>query len=209
MPSLKQEMPVLEFHPVTADRWSDLVSLFEHHGNPGYCWCMLWRMISSDYRQSDSTGRRNALASLVNQGIPIGILVYLNDEPAGWCSIAPRETHPRLEHSTTLKRIDDLPVWSVVCFFVNRKLREQGLSLRLLQVAVAYAISQGAKIIEGYPVEPHKKDEEGNLQPVTSYRFMGSVSTFKKAGFLDASITAKGRRIMRFVVGDGQQPARR
>jgi GNAT superfamily N-acetyltransferase len=200
MPSLKQEIPVLEFHPVTADRWRDLVSLFEHRGNPGYCWCMTWRIASSEYKHLDSTGRRNALESLVNKSIPIGILGYLNDEPVGWCSIAPRETYTRLERSTTLKRIDDLPAWSVVCFFVNRKVRGQGLSLKLLKAAVAYAISQGAKIIEGYPVEP-RKDKEGNLQPGTSYRFMGSVSTFKKAGFQEAAITEQGRRIMRFDVG--------
>jgi len=77
---------------------------------------------------------------------------------------------------------------------VNRKVRGQGLSLKLLQAAVACAISQGAKIIEGYPVEPNK-----------SYRFMGSPSIFKKAGFQDAAIAENGRRIVRFVVGKSKQ----
>ena len=112
--------------------------------------------------------------------------------------MAPRETYTRLERSTTLKRIDALPVWSVVCFFVQRRVRGRGFSLQLLQAAVAYAISQGAQIIEGYPVEPCQ-DEEGHLQPATSYRFMGSVSIFRQAGFQEAAITEQGRRIMRFV----------
>lgn len=204
MPSSKQEVPILEFHPVAADRWRDLVSLFEHRGNPGYCWCMIWRMTGTEYRQLDSTGRRNALESLVNARVPTGILGYLDGVPVGWCSIAPRETYARLERSTTLKRIDDLPTWSVVCFFVNRKVRGRGLSVKLLQAAVAYAASHGAKIIEGYPVGP-RKDEEGNLRPAASYRFMGSVSTFKQAGFQEAAITEHGRRIMRLVVGKGKR----
>jgi len=191
-------MSELEFHPLIADRWGDLVSLFEQHGNPGYCWCMLWRLPSSVYRQLDSSQRRNALHTLVNSGAPTGILAYLDGEPVGWCSVAPRATYLRLERSRTLKRIDDLPTWSVVCFYINRKLRHQGLPVKLLQAAVDYAIAQGAEVVEGYPIERHR-DQAGNWQPIASYRFMGSVSTFEKAGFQPAAIAGGGRRIMRFV----------
>src|SRR5512139_1666989 len=101
-----------KFHPLTADRWPDLVKLFEHHGNPGYCWCMTWRATSAEYKQLAAAGRKRALHSRVTAHIPLGILAYRNAEPVGWCSIAPRETYTRLEKSTTLKRIDDRPVWS-------------------------------------------------------------------------------------------------
>jgi GNAT superfamily N-acetyltransferase len=50
--------------------------------------------------------------------------------------------------------IDDAPVWSVVCFFVDRRFRRQQVTLGLLAAALDYARSEGAKIIEGYPVEP-------------------------------------------------------
>lgn len=192
MTSSKPARPILEFHPPTAERWRDLVTLFDHHGNPGYCWCMTWRSTSTAYRQLASAGRRHALESLVKTGTPTGILGYLNGQPVGWCSIAPRETYLRLERSTTLKRIDDLPTWSVVCFFVSRKARGQGLALKLLQAAVAYAVAQGAKVIEGYPVDSNK-----------SYRFMGSPAIFKAAGFQDAAVVENGRRIVRFVVDTG------
>jgi GNAT superfamily N-acetyltransferase len=198
MPSSKQEEPSLEFHPLTANRWCDLASLFEHHGNPGYCWCMTWRLSSGQYKQLDSTGRQKALEALVKTGTPTGILAYFDGQPVGWCSIAPRETYTRLEASTTLKRIDDLPTWSVVCFFVNRSVRGQGLSVKLLQAATAYAISRGARIIEGYPVAPHE-----------SYRFMGSPSTFKKVGFQVAATAGNGRQIMRFVVSDNEHRDRK
>ncbi len=181
--------PDFEFHPLTADRWPDLVKLFEHHGNPGYCWCMTWRAVSAEYQQLDSAGRKRALRSLVKTRVPIGILAYRADEPIGWCSIAPRETYKRLEKSTTLKRVDDQPVWSVVCFFVSRKMRGQGLALQLLQAAVEYAASQGAHIVEGYPVEPGQ-----------SYQFMGSPSLFKAAGFREVARAANDRPIVRRIL---------
>ncbi len=181
--------PALEFHPLTPDRWPDLVALFDHHGNPGYCWCMTWRLTSVQYKQLDSTGRRDALESLVNAGTPTGILAYEEGEPIGWCSIAPRETYPRLEKSKVLKRLDDAPVWSVACFFVKRSKRGQGVSLQLLNAAVTYARSQGARIVEGYPVEPDQ-----------SYRFMGAPSIFTQAGFHEAALASNGRRIMRYTV---------
>ena len=137
-------MSELEFHPLTADRWDDLVALFEHHGNPGYCWCMIWR-IARPARTGNwipaSAGRRCRPWSI--RARPTGILAYLDGEPVGWCSVAPRETYQRLERSKTLKRIDDLATWSVVCFYLNRKLRHRGLPVKLLTAAVDYAVSQG------------------------------------------------------------------
>jgi len=189
MRSSQLAMLSLEFQPLTPERWPDLVALFDHHGNPGYCWCMTWRLTSTQYQQLDSVGRRNALESLVKAGTPTGILAYQDGEPIGWCSIAPRETYPRLEKSKILKRLDAAPVWSVVCFFVKRSMQGQGVSLHLLRAAVEYACSQGARIIEGYPVEPDQ-----------SYRFMGAPSIFEQAGFHEAATAKNGRRVMRYRV---------
>jgi GNAT superfamily N-acetyltransferase len=196
--------PTPEFHAVTPDSWRDLVQLFEHHGNPGYCWCMYWRLRSSEYAKLNSPSRRRALERIIRAGTPVGILGYLDGEPVGWCSIAPRETYARLERSTTIKRIDDAPTWSVVCFFVSRKQRGQHLAVELLRAAVEYARSQGAQIVEGYPVEP-RRDADGNLQEAASYNFMGHVSTFRKAGFRDVTPKDAGRRVMRWVVSKGRK----
>jgi GNAT superfamily N-acetyltransferase len=182
----------LAFHPVTPDRWRDLVALFQGRGNPGYCWCTRWRLRNAEYRRRDSAGRRQALRALVTRQIPVGILAYRDGEPVGWCSVAPRETYALLESSTTLKRLDDQPVWSVVCFFVRREARGQGLALHLLQAAVKYALAQGARIVEGYPAEPDR-----------SYRFMGSPSIFGRAGFRVVATAANGRPIVRYTAVQG------
>ena len=47
-------------------------------------------------------------------------------------------------------------------------------------------------------------DAGGNLQPAT-YRHMGYVSTFRKAGFREVVSPAKGRRIMRYTVSPGEE----
>jgi len=208
MSSSKQAKSIEEFYPLTSERWPDLVALFEHHGYPGSCWCMWWRLRSADYNQLTSAERKSALKSLVTRSTSLGILGFRDGEPVGWCSIAPRETYPRLELSTTLKRLDTLPVWSVVCFYVHPQARGQGFMLQLLQGAVAYARLQGARIIEGYPVELHR-DEAGKWQGVgLSGWYMGSVATFQQAGFREAGFTEQGRRIMRWTVGHDRRQTR-
>src|SRR5713226_3646075 len=116
--------------------------------------CMRWRMRSTDFGRSTKEDRVAALERLVLDGKPIGVLAYLDGEPVGWCSVAPRESYDGLERYGALARIDDQPVWAVACFFVDRRFRRRGLTLALLKAAVGYAHSEGAKIVEGYPVIP-------------------------------------------------------
>jgi GNAT superfamily N-acetyltransferase len=66
------------------------------------------------------------------------------DAPAGWCSVARRKSHHRLTHSRTIPTVDDVDVWSVVCFVVRVGYRRQGLAHRLLYGAIDYARSRGA-----------------------------------------------------------------
>ncbi len=146
-------------------------------------------MTSAEFRRSTKAKRAAALVGRVRDGAPIGVLAYHGKEPIGWCSIAPRETYAGLERYRSLPRLDDKPVWSVVCFFVDRRERRQGLTLGLLRAAVAYARSHGAEIIEAYPVEPGPR----------LYTYMGSPSTFREAGFRDVTPSGQARRVMRHV----------
>jgi acetyltransferase (GNAT) family protein len=177
-----------EFHPVTPERLADLARFSAAHGKFRYCSCMRWRMASADYKRSTKERRIAALDTLVEQETPVGVLAYRDGEPVGWVSIAPRETYAALERFKALPRVDDQPIWSVVCFFIDRYERGQGLTLGLLRAAVAYAIAQGEEIVEGYPVEPGPR----------LYTYMGSPATFRAAGFQDVGRPAEGRLIMRY-----------
>ena len=184
----------LDFHPVTPERWEDLERLFGPRGAIGGCWCMWWRVKRKEFEQQQGDGNRTAMHSIVKSGKIPGILAYSNGEPIAWCSVAPREEFPVLDRSPILKRVDEQPVWSVVCFYIAKEYRHQHLSSRMLKAAVEYASQRGAQIIEGYPITP-KKDQAPNI-----YIFTGIESTFLKAGFVEVARRSEYRPIMRYSV---------
>jgi len=189
-------LPALEFHPLTPERWKDLEALFGERGACGGCWCMWWRLKRSQFEKQKGEGNRRALKKIVDSGEVPGLLAYAGGQPVAWCSVAPRETYSVLERSRTLKRIDDQPVWSVVCFFVAKPFRGKGVTVKLLRAAVEYVKEQGARIIEGYPVEPKK------TRMPDAFAYTGLVSTFRKAGFIEVLRRSETRPIMRYFIGE-------
>ncbi len=132
------------------------------------------------------------MKKIVAAGKVPGLLAYAGREPVGWCSVAPREAFPVLENSRVLKRVDDQPVWSASCFFVARPYRRQGLSVKLLRAAVAYAKKKGARMVEGYPVEPKKT-------PMPDvFAWTGLAGTFRRASFTEVLRRSPTRPIMRY-----------
>lgn len=182
----------LVFHPVTPDRWDDLEQLFGPRGAIGGCWCMWWRIKRKYFEQQQGEGNHDAMCSIVDSGKVPGILAYSDGAPVAWCSVAPREDFPVLDRSPILKRVDDRPVWSIVCFFIAKDYRHQHLSSRMLKAAVDYAAQHGARIVEGYPITP-KKDQAPDI-----YIFTGLESTFVKAGFVEVARRSEFRPIMRY-----------
>lgn len=185
----------VEFHPVTADRWADFAELFGPKGACAGCWCMFFRQTRKEFDANRGEQNKAAMKALIESGRVPGILAYVDGKPAGWCSVAPREEFTALQRSRTLKPVDDRPVWSVVCFFVARPYRRQGISVRLLQAAVAYARSQGARIVEGYPVETAAEYPD-------TFAYIGLASAFRKAGFTEVARPSERRLIMRYELGD-------
>jgi GNAT superfamily N-acetyltransferase len=180
------------FHPVTPERRPDLDGFSCAHGKFRYCSCMRWRLTSSAFKASTTDERTRALDDLADARSPVGVLAYSGDEPVGWCAIAPREDYAGLERSRSLARVDDVAVWSVVCFFVDARHRRAGLTRGLLEAAVDYARAQGATAVEGYPVEPGPR----------SYTYMGSPATFRAAGFADVTPPGRERTVMRKVLSE-------
>lgn len=134
------------------------------------------------------------MAARVDAGTPIGMLGYLDGTPVAWCSIAPRETYARLGGD---EYPPDVAVWSVVCFFIQRRLRRRGLSRALLDAAVRHATTAGADIVEAYPVDPDSP----------SYRFGGFVALFAAAGFEERHMAGTRRHVMRLPVSPRGQAA--
>ena len=172
------------FHEVDRSRWSDLVTLFGSRGGPKHCWCMVWRATRLEARKTDGASRKAALARRVRQGVAVGLLGYIDGKPIAWCSIAPRTTYRDLGGAAETSGENIL---SLVCFFVMREYRGRGMTARLLDAAVEHARKQGAIAIEAYPVDPNSP----------SYRFMGFVSAFEQAGFVEIGRAGTRRHVMR------------
>ena len=184
----------LSFFPLTIDRWADFEELFGVHGAYAGCWCMWWRTTRKQFEQQGGEGNRLAMKAIVESGRVPGILAYHCNQVMGWCSVAPRDHYSSLNRSHVLKRLDDNPVWSIVCFYIAKTFRGSGMTGHLVKGAVNYARQCGATIIEAYPTRPRGK----KLAPVSS--FMGLPRVFEKNGFITCKRPSDAKVIMRYTV---------
>src|SRR5262245_4022557 len=154
---------------------------------------MFWRVPRKQYEAYKGDRNKRAFRKLVQGGHQPGIIAYLRNEPIGWCAVAPREQYVGLEGSRILKPVDQQAVWSVSCLFVRKDFRRQGVASKLLGGAVQFARSQGAKIVEGYPV-----DTSTNM--ADAFLWHGTASSFREAGFKEVLRRSASRPIMRYVI---------
>ena len=191
---MKTLLSIIEFHPLTPERWNDFETLFGSRGACGGCWCMWWRIKRSVFEKQKGEANRLAMKDLIHTGQTPGIIAYVADVSAAWCAVEPRENFPVLANSRILKPLDDQPVWSIVCFFVDKNYGNAGLSVLLIQATIRYVKKQGGGIVEGYPVEP-KKDKMPSV-----FAWTGFSSAFIKAGFSEVARRSETRPIMRYFI---------
>ncbi|MBY3279956.1 GNAT family N-acetyltransferase [Rhizobium laguerreae] len=177
--------------PATADRLADIEAVFDDCTDGRNCRCAYWYLPNADYKAGWGEGNRNWFRSLVAEPRPPGILGYLENEPAGWCGVAPRAVFDRLRRSKPFAAVDDRPVWSTNCFIVRKPFRRQGLSRLLLKYAVEFATVNGAACLEAYPVDQAARASNGaELYP-------GTLSMFLDAGFAEVARRLPARPIVR------------
>lgn len=155
----------------------------------------MWaRLKRADYVKQKGARNKAAFKKIVETGPAPGVLAYQGSEAIGWCAVAPRAEYLRLEKSRVLARVDDQPVWSISCLFIAKPHRRAGVSVGLLKAATDYAAKHGAKLVEGYPIEP----DSGTIPD--AFAWTGLASAFRKAGFSEVARRSKTRPIMRRAV---------
>ena len=168
--------------PVTRETWVDFEAFFQSHSILRYCWCIDFRLSFEELKHNDTAGRKSYIQKRIMDGVPVGLLAYMDEKPAAWCSVGPRETFRNLKGDEGIR-----DVWSITCFFVPKHLRGQGLTRALMDGAKAYAAKNGAKYLEGYPVD----------RGSPSYRHMGHLDMFERAGFSFVKSAGLRRRVMK------------
>jgi len=169
----------LEIRPLTAEGIADLATLFDQGGDPKWCWCSYFRVRGRDWTNATAAENREVLATAARRRDHApGLVAYEEGTVVGWVSLGPRDDYERLAYSKVLAPVDEVPVWSIVCFVVGRKSRGQGVAGDLLAAAIDYARDRGAKTLEAYPVEVPQGERISSASA-----FHGTLSMFERAGF--------------------------
>ena len=129
------------------------------------------------WSNSTPAANRARLEELAADEPAPGLVAYRDERAVGWVSVGPREGYDRLASAKLLAPVDDVPVWSIVCFVVSRSVRGSGVGRALLRAAIDHAAAHGAPMLEAYPVAT----ERGQVAPASAYQ--GAQSMFEREGF--------------------------
>ena len=177
----------LTIRPLTPDLWPALEDLFDNKSACNRCWCMYWR-IGAAYRKRPPDNNKAAFRQIVKRGPPPGLIAFDGELAVGWCQVTPRDALPWLDREWRLKRVDQVPVWSLSCFYVRIGYRKQGVTSALISAALKVAKRAGAAALEAYPLDAAK---------TPSSSFTGYATAFERAGFKTVACHVPARPIMR------------
>jgi GNAT superfamily N-acetyltransferase len=173
----------IEVLPASSTRFDDVATMLgPKNPTSSVCWCLSHRVDSRTNRELVGPARGELVRELCARDVAPGVLAYQDDEVVGWAAVAPRSELP-FARSTKIPHVDELPVWSVWCIRVRPGRRGRGISVPLLEGAVAYVRSRGAPAVEGYPV-----DNAGEKVDLTM-AYVGTRALFERAGFSKAADT--------------------
>jgi GNAT superfamily N-acetyltransferase len=185
--------------PATPEYWTEIQDLFARVA----CWCQYWRVPASAYGRSSAVelragrlaAREAALRAQLEGPVPPGMLALLAGQAVGWCGFGPRPGLQRLVRSRSIPAVDDLAVWSIVCFLVRVGYRRRGVARALLQGTIETARAQGAPGLEAYPVDPGGRRIDG------TFAYVGTIGMFQRAGFRRVLVTeARSAGLPRWLV---------
>ncbi|MCI0583836.1 MAG: GNAT family N-acetyltransferase [Chloroflexi bacterium] len=182
----------IRIQPLDPGTWPALEALFREGGDPRWCWCQFWRLRSTEFGAAKVPQLRERLRTLAGTDTPPGLVALEGDvagedngdgqgggvRAVGWVSLGPRTEYERIVRSKVIPKIDDRPVWSIVCFAVSATARGRGVARALLDRAIDHARAQGAEALEAYPLI---LDGGAGVEPEAA--FTGTLPMFERAGF--------------------------
>lgn len=176
-------MTGMDIRPADSARLQDVTHALSGGGDGRGCQCQWWVLPNSEWNQTSKDDRAALLRAQLGNDPPPGLIAYVDGVPAGWVRVGPRTVQARLartrEFQASSESFDDPAVWAVTCFVLRKEFRGLSLMSRLLEAAVGHARESGARVIEGYPIDP----AAGKSRLSSSALFRGTLPTFTRAGF--------------------------
>ncbi|MFF7681262.1 GNAT family N-acetyltransferase [Microbacterium sp. NPDC007973] len=171
----------IEILPATGDRFDDAETALGSGDGPG-CQCQWWLLTNAQFNDESRSQLTERFRAETRSERAPGLIAYVDGEPAGWVRIGPRLAQPRLARTldvktATVEPLDADDVWAVSCFVVRKQHRGTGLTRALLDAAVTFAREGGARVVEGYPLDPSVEKRSADQL------FRGTVAVFQDAGF--------------------------
>ena len=190
-------MPDFTWRPAHEAAVEDVEAVFAT-GGAAKCRCQALKVPGWIWRDTTQEERDAALLAQTACGTPgptSGLIGYVDGEAAGWVAVEPRENYPRLwARKQPWMRMDpELEgVWSVTCFVVGKGHRQAGLTSELATAAVEYGERVGARVLEGYPIEP-----AAGRTVIWDEASVGLLQVFLEAGYEVVASPTLRRRVVR------------
>lgn len=160
--------------PITEVPWGDVAQVFGTRGDPAGCWCQYFKVTNAEWKAGD----RAAFESMLR---------IQATEPR---THTPRIFNSKVAMAGRREPDDDESIWALTCLIVKVGHRRKGIAAELVSAAVEFARRGGAKVVEGYPVDPAAGASSAEL-------LRGSISMFEAAGFTIAARPTARRAVAR------------
>lgn len=177
--------------PLTESTFADIDELFARPGGNivRMCYCV-WYREGAGTQKIPTRERRGFLKQLAESELSPGILGYVDGKVVGWASLGPRHDFSKLDRSPIMKPVDDQPVWSLPCFYVDREWRGRGIATELLKAAQDFARAHHAQTLEAYPVDRPDHTPEDSA-------FFGLKTMYDREGFTEVARRKPHRPVVR------------
>ena len=187
--------------PANEVQWEDIAIVFGVRGSAFRCQCQRYRLHRRESFGSFPVEERAARlrdqsdCGQPKSGTTSGLVAYLDDEPVGWCAVAPRAAYEGLVRNQRVpwegrsEDKNDDSVWAITCVLTRAGFRKRGIGRALAAAAVEHAHAQGARAVEAYPITT--KDV------ISEELHVGTVAMFADAGLEEVSRPTLRRRVMR------------
>jgi GNAT superfamily N-acetyltransferase len=193
MANVERDLEDFTIRPLVPETWDAFAGLCErHNGVFGGCWCTWFHTMHAE-KEFTYEGNRALKKRLVDEGRAHAALVMDGDEAIAWCNYGSPDELPNIKHRKQYEEeIDLLPDYRLVCMFVDKRYRRQGLLAVVLRSALELIGEAGGGVVEGYP-----HDMQGQRCAVL---YSGTRSLFERAGF--SYVRPKGTKncVMRVTV---------